>query len=80
MKELTLDHSTNNVQAHDHASHTAQCLLASADEIEHVTAEAGDNKGPTAQDDIDLRFGCGVGDARLGENLVQVETVVARQS
>ena len=79
MKELTLDHSPNDVQAHDHARHTTQCLLASANEIEHVTAKAGDYKGPAAQDDVDLRLGSGVSNTRLGEDLVQVETVVARQ-
>ena len=79
MNELTFDHPTHNVQAHNHARHTTQCLFASANEIEHVTAKAGDDKGPTAQDDVDLRLGSGVSDTRLGKDLVQVETVIARQ-
>lgn len=77
---LTFYHAPYDVQTHYHACDTAQCLLPSAEEVEHVTASASHREGPAAQDDVDLRLRLSFSDAGLSEDLVQVEPVVFGQS
>jgi len=73
---LTLDHSSDDVEAQNHSCDTSKRLLASSNEVEHVTTAASHDKGPTAHNDIDLRFCFDFGDTCLGEDLVQVEPVI----
>lgn len=72
---LTLDETTNSVEARRHSYDANEGLLASTENVKHKAADDSDSKRPTVENNLNLGLLDRIFDACLIEDLRQVEPV-----